>query len=910
MSSNFQNPKNPLAAMWASATESYLRDTNPGLSIREIRRLPFMRGVYEHLGQLAQKRRVQKPTVGATAKETGARQQIAQAAYYSQAFFDVALTAVAYSKHPYDDLYELFIEGLEYCHELDGSTNFSTDDWYGFGLCVIVYIWMLGGPGQLDTVAKKLFDYLVRNSQLTDEQKDKINEFWSKPHYGLTEFQYRDADDPNYQNYKAIDWKIPNDAQIVIIGDWGTSMDDAKAFLKAIWRQAYLNNPGGKVVFLHLGDIYYCGLPYECYYYFQDVFINVGKELLGDPDVDPNRFDPNPPIFTIPGNHEYYSYGYGYFELIDNLQQGQRCSFFCLRTENDRWQFLGMDTGQADGNGLLSFMQSFGGIVKDFASRLPDWDWLNWITNLAITTYEDFFGPFQPTLRDSELRWMKDRLDEFGGKTIMLSHHQLFSRRAQIDHTTPQYLNTWLDNQFSPYYKDRIAAWYWGHEHTFAPYIDGLMGLNKGRLLGSSSYEVTDESDDPYKKTYPMVVFAPYMDDGLIDQTNGIYSHAGAIMTQKGPELDVKYYQFPSWSQLDDAPTNPQLTEIREVAERITETFTSLKPSWIGDIPIKENTTTTDHSPSVTVWDETLYLVFVNGNNKDGELMLCTINTSDIHLENRELKGNWSSPQPVQTGGNTITTLHSPAVIAVNRILYLFYVDEDNILRGLTRPVSGSNEWTSLNLYHNGQPPLEVGDAAPAICFFQGRIYVVYREKNTHTNLCWAYYEVTTGDFKDFGKLQDIAGDTLKSPNTPAIAADAYHIYMTYQKKDGSIIRWAVGSPSSTAPERNHNNVSWIDQGNIEGDHYTQTGMSLVYASGVFIMVYTSSNGNLTQCALTETGKDSIGLWVGSNTVKPNQNRQNSTARSKYVAQLGTTIGGGVLVYRGLNHDEIYWAYY
>lgn len=910
MSSSFQNPRNPLVALWASATESYMRDTHPDLSIREIRRLPFMQGVYEHLSQLKLKQRVPKPPEQVELKETGDALKTAQAAYYSQAFFDVAVTGIAYSQHPYDPVYLLYIEGLEVCHELDGTTNFSTEDWFGFGLCVIVYIRMSGVPTDLGTMEKRLIDFLISNSGLTSEQKKKIKDFWHQPFvYGMAEFQYRDANSSAYKNYGVMDWKIPDNAQIVMIGDWGTSMDDAAEFLEQLWKKAYLNNPEATILFLHLGDIYYCGLPYECYYYFLDVFAKVGAKLQRDPSIDPNKFNPNPPIFTIPGNHEYYSYGYGYFELLDNLGQGQSCSFFCLRTKNNQWQFLGIDTGQADGNGLLSFMQGMGDIVEGCLNKLPNWGWVNWITNLAVTTYEDFVGPFQPTLRDSEFKWVKDKLDHFDGKTIMLSHHQLFSRRAEIDHNTPQYMNSWLDENFSCYY-DKIAAWYWGHEHTFAVYLDGVMGLNKGRLLGSSSYEVTNDSDDPYGKTYPMVPFASYMDQNLIDQTKGIYSHVGAIMSQQGSEIGVNYYQFEAWSQLDEPPVGRQLKEIPEVAEKIAPTsFTSLKPSWIGDIPIKAKEVKTSHSPSVAVWDESLYLAYVDKKDNKNELKLCNIKTSDIHLENRQLKGAWSNANFIKNGNSNITSDHSPALIAVDSRLFLFYIDKSNILRGLTRYTNGS-EWTSLSL------EVKVGDAAPAVCFFQGRIYLVYREKGSDDNLFWGFYDIASGYWQDFGELKASNNKKLESPNTPALAADAYNIYMTYQKKDGNSILWAVGHPAANdVPEAYINNISWLDQGEVEGKHKTETGMSLAYANGIFIMVYTlysesGSNGNLMQCALNGTGKDSFGSWVGDNIVKPYNQKGYSTARSKFVAELGITTGGGVMVYRGLDHEEIYWAYY
>ncbi len=71
----------------------------------------------------------------------------------------------------------------------------------------------------------------------------------------------------------------------------------------------------------------------------------------------------------------------------------QKASYFCLRTEDGAWQFLGMDTGYND---------------------------------------RDPTSPMAPGLQPSELKWHRDKLDRFRGSTIMLSHHQLFSAHAKL----------------------------------------------------------------------------------------------------------------------------------------------------------------------------------------------------------------------------------------------------------------------------------------------------------------------------------------------------------------------------------------------------------------------------------------------------------------------------------------------
>lgn len=99
---------------------------------------------------------------------------------------------------------------------------------------------------------------------------------------------------------------------------------------------------------IHLGDIYYVGLPTEV----QHCCLGV-KPPWADRGV---RW----PIgqfgsFTIPGNHELYSRGFGYWDYFlpavglfnpDDLSkpsQPQKCSYWVL--ENDQWRIIALDSG-------------------------------------------------------------------------------------------------------------------------------------------------------------------------------------------------------------------------------------------------------------------------------------------------------------------------------------------------------------------------------------------------------------------------------------------------------------------------------------------------------------------------------------------------------------------------------------
>ncbi len=349
---------------------------------------------------------------------------------------------------------------------------------------------------------------------------------------------------PQGLQFSVIDYTLPNDAVVAVLGDWGTGMDDSTQLLKTIMKQ---HKPHA---IIHLGDIYYSGTPVgtdsapnyrgECQHNFLDIFTKVFNETLG-----PGK---RIPVFTIPGNHEYYSLGTGFYqEVLPNINAGlaganQPASFFCLRTQDGLWQFLGMDTGYNDSNPADQFNP----------------------TGLA------------PALRDDELTWHQDKLNTFSGKTILLSHHQLFSANSRLNGSIrgyPPNINTFLQEAFAPYFASKIAAWLWGHEHNMVLYQNNLLGLAKGRLIGASAYEETT-AEDPYKVNYPDI---PYLDPTKyrLDAANGYFNHGYAVInlrrTNPSDPINIGYYQYPSWGGTNPNPPS-------EASLIFNETLDTLKP--------------------------------------------------------------------------------------------------------------------------------------------------------------------------------------------------------------------------------------------------------------------------------------------------------------------------------------------
>lgn len=334
---------------------------------------------------------------------------------------------------------------------------------------------------------------------------------------------YYNAPPSASSDFGVIEWKIPNGAKIGIIGDWGTMMPDAKGLFEAMLSQ-------GVDLVIHLGDIYYSGTNTE-----SRSFIQCIKDAMTETGV-------SVPFFSIPGNHEYYAWGDGFFNhVLPNLNTwlnpstyGSTCqqeaSFFCLKSEDGRWQFLGMDTG----HNSVSAAQ---------------------IAKAAIGSEN------APTLRDDEIAWHQDKMDKFSGNTILLSHHQLFTANVDIDHADgyPDMPGTNLSllDVFQKYF-DKVGAWFWGHEHNMMIFKKGILNMNMGRLLGSSAYEET-VGEDPYKPVNPLFAQRfPFQNVKLSSDTEGYYYHSYAIMTmnQNGTDdIGVEYFEFPSWG--DQAPSAP-----------------------------------------------------------------------------------------------------------------------------------------------------------------------------------------------------------------------------------------------------------------------------------------------------------------------------------------------------------------
>lgn len=374
-----------------------------------------------------------------------------------------------------------------------------------------------------------------------------VKYYWSYPMHKGGKPMYRSWQDPdcgkgNY-NYGVIPWKIPSDATVAIIGDIGTGTDIAAAVLLS----ALSFKPD---VILHVGDVYYSGTREE----FNRYFIGLIQAVMKDQKVQI-------PVFTLPGNHEYFTGAIPYFECLDsnvlvqNEDQHQQASFFKLDTEDGGWQFLGMDTSYHG-----HFM---GGPTSKLDQALKDLH-LN-----PENAYNPITAPDMVYVRPDEVDWHHYHLNQHQGRTILLGHHQLYSANQKVGvaqklidgKPDPSDLNrvgvnTRLWSAFGAY-MDKIAVWYWGHEHNLCIYEDNFRpdgwpassqapddiykNLVKGRCVGHSAIPVAD-SEEPYKVNNPVQLMGEHV---KLDLYNGWYNRGYEILklNGSGKPATANYYQ-------------------------------------------------------------------------------------------------------------------------------------------------------------------------------------------------------------------------------------------------------------------------------------------------------------------------------------------------------------------------------
>jgi hypothetical protein len=212
-------------------------------------------------------------------------------------------------------------------------------------------------------------------------------------------------------------------ARIAVVGDAGFKGQAQARVLQMILNRHNRNHHSAFDVILHLGDVYFAGSSGEMVTNFLGPF-----RVFQQPPVVP--------VYTLVGNHDLYYGGESFLHALDDLRQPGR--YFLIDTP--AWRIICLDTSLADGS----------------------------------------WGRLHGRLDDDQLTWLQTSINQAGTRrVIVMSHHY--------------YVSAWkpaadsLREQLEHLFRDKIFAWYWGHEHGCATYGRGANGFY-GACVGNGSF--------------------------------------------------------------------------------------------------------------------------------------------------------------------------------------------------------------------------------------------------------------------------------------------------------------------------------------------------------------------------------------------------------------------------------------
>jgi len=270
-------------------------------------------------------------------------------------------------------------------------------------------------------------------------------------------------------------YTIRDDARLVLVGDWGTGLGRAQkisAEIKKVLEEGKAEGREQHVI--HLGDVYYSGWEYE-----------YRKRFLPYWPVQSEEDRQRVTSWACNGNHDMYSGGHAYFDYLladERFALQEQSSYFSF--ENQHWQILGLDTA---------------------------WD--------------------DHALKDPQATWVEQKLRDFPDrKTMLLSHHQLFSVYEELGTTKlEEKLRGALDT-------DRIDAWFWGHEHRCVLY-EPYKRVRFARCLGNGGVPV-------YRDEEPLKEPGVWQLQGYLPDPDGFEEWAlfgFAVLDFQGPAIRVRY---------------------------------------------------------------------------------------------------------------------------------------------------------------------------------------------------------------------------------------------------------------------------------------------------------------------------------------------------------------------------------
>jgi 3',5'-cyclic AMP phosphodiesterase CpdA len=279
-----------------------------------------------------------------------------------------------------------------------------------------------------------------------------------------------------FQDAPATPFTIADKCRVICIGDWGSGLPRAQKVASEIRKVLDDGKQKGlQQHVIHLGDVYYSGWRRE----YENRFLASW----------PVRLDESREItsWSLNGNHDMYSGGHAYFDFLladPRFAHQEGSSYFSISNAN--WDILGLDTA-----------------------------------------YEDaaLYGP----QRD----WVRRILGQSKKKSMLLSHHQLFSAYEGGSALLGEALRDILGGPKA------IDVWFWGHEHRCVFYRPH-QNVRNARLIGHGGVPVymLHRNEAPYPEP-AYYEYREYLSKSLGLEHFALFGFA--VLEFDGPVLRVRY---------------------------------------------------------------------------------------------------------------------------------------------------------------------------------------------------------------------------------------------------------------------------------------------------------------------------------------------------------------------------------
>ncbi len=285
--------------------------------------------------------------------------------------------------------------------------------------------------------------------------------------------------------------EVGDDARVVVVGDWGTGLPRARAVAGFMADEVAEALAGGREAHvIHLGDVYYSGMPDE-----------VRRNVLADGrwPVTAEQAAAGVTSWSLNGNHDMYGGGFGYFDVLladqrfsrQRSPDGQTTSFFRITTPS--WDIVGLDTS---------------------------WD--------PDPLSQGHVG----MLEDPQAEFVARVAAESERKLMLMSHHQLISVYD------PEDLGPTLAQKLDPVLNTgRVTAWIWGHEHRcmgFAAdhHVEYLRCIGNGGVPVLMNHGLDD----------PIPAPGTWEERGFLEERGDHWARFGfAVLDFDGERIEVRY---------------------------------------------------------------------------------------------------------------------------------------------------------------------------------------------------------------------------------------------------------------------------------------------------------------------------------------------------------------------------------